>query len=180
MTARKRLSPGKRTDWEAAKLGFLNGTMSPAEHAATHGVTVDAMRARVARGKWFAERLAVSQAAAAVAQARMTKSKAAELAEFDAADARMSQALRMVAARMLHDGSQPGKRKLTPSEARTIASLAESAQKIGRLALGGATDNSAIGGLAGAPPVGVASVNVAPRNAAVKQAMLDYLAGKVN
>jgi hypothetical protein len=160
----------QRADWPAIKLAFIKGTMSTAEHAATFGVTLDAMRQRVARGKWMAERHAMSQAVTVVATAKAIRSKAEQLAEFDAQDASMSRALRGVAARMLADANKQDGRKLTASEARTIASLAEAAQKIGRIALGGTTENHGVGGLAGAPPI--ATSNMTPK---AKKAMDDYL-----
>ena len=140
-------------DWPAIKLAFINGSMSTAECAAQFGVQPEALRQRCARGKWMAERQQLSQAVTAVAQAKIAKTKAQELSEFDSEDARMSRALRAVAARMLVDANKEGAKRLTPTEARTIASLAEAAQKIGRIALGGTTENHGHGGLPGAPPV---------------------------
>jgi hypothetical protein len=169
--AGKRAGKVKSLDWVAIKHAFVAGTMSPAEHAATFGVLNDTMRQRVARGGWIEARRELSRSVAAVAQAKLIKTKAQELSEFNDADARMSRALRGVAARMLTDASKPGAHKLTATEARTIASLAESAQKIGRIALGATTENVGHGGLLGAPPILTGEVP----SAAVTKAMNEYL-----
>lgn len=171
MTAPRRPATGPMPDWEAIRLAFVNSAMSTAECATKFGVPSDTLRQRAARGKWSQARKAVSQVVTTSAQARIVKTKVNELAEFDAMDARMSRALRGVAAKMLADAAGPGGKKLTATEARTIASLAESAQKIGRIALGGTTENHGHGGVAGAPPITFGAV--LPE--AVKKAMDDYL-----
>jgi len=172
---KKRAQPvvrkGNGTDWAAAELEFVNGSTSLADHATAYNVTPDAMRQRAARGKWMSKRQALSREVTARAQAELTAAKVNELAEFNAADVRMSRALRGVAAKMLADSMRPDGKKLTAAEARTIASLAESAQKIGRIALDAATENIGHGGTPGAPPITTGS---APPEAVAK-AMNEYL-----
>lgn len=158
-------------DWESIRFTFISGRMSASEHAATHGVTIASMRQRIARGKWLKERQILSRNVAIFARETITKTKGQELAEFDSADAKMSRALRATAANMLTRANQPGAKPLTPNDARTIASLAEMAQKIGRIALGAATSNVGVGGIEGAPPVMVATMS----SEAVEKAMLAYL-----
>jgi hypothetical protein len=171
MTNKTKSKPSKPIDWPAVRLTFIGGNMSVPEHAATYGVTVAAMRQRVARGKWLNERRKLSKNVTTFALSSLTKTKGTELAEFDAADARLSSALRDIAAKMLADAMAPDAKKLTPSEARTIASLAETAQKIGRIALGGTTENHGVSGVSGAPPVMVGTLDHAAR----VKAMNDYL-----
>jgi len=131
------------------------------------------MRQRVKRGEWMAERHRLSELVTSKAQEAATTNKVAELAARDKADGRISRLLHGLALRMIVDAARPGVRKLTPTEARTIASLAESAQKIGRIALGGSTENTGHMGVPGGAPI----LTAAATPAAVTQAMRDYLAG---
>ena len=126
MTNKTKSKSSKRIDWPAVRIAFVNGSMTASEHAAAYGVTVDAMRQRVVRGKWLNERRKLSSNVATFALASLTKTKGIELAEFDVADARLSRALRGVAARMIADAMAQNAKKLTPSEARTIASVMSS------------------------------------------------------
>jgi hypothetical protein len=140
-------------DWPAIRLAYINGSMSMKDCAAQFDLKPGTLRQRAHREDWETQRNAMSRAVTSTAQAKIIKTKAQELSEFDAEDAKMSRALRAVAARMLVDANREGAKRLTAAEARTIASLAESAQKIGRIALGGTTENHGHGGLPGAAPI---------------------------
>ena len=165
------MSRAKAIDWPAIRLAYVNGSMSMTDCAEQFGLKPGTVRQRAHREDWERERNAQSRAVTQAAQAKLTKTKAQELSEFDAEDAKMSRALRAVAARMLVEANKPGATKLSAAEARTIASLAEAAQKIGRIALGGTTENHGHGGLPGAPPI--MSGAALPED--VKRAMDAYL-----
>lgn len=144
---------GKRVDWESVRVAYVNGTETTQDLAERLQLSHAAVRKQAERGKWADQRRVLSQQVAQQAQESLAQQRVKELAEFNRQDAAMSRALRSVAARMLADANKDGGKKLTATEARTIASLAEAAQKIGRIALDATTENLGHGGLAGAPPV---------------------------
>ena len=92
---------------------------------------------RAANEGWEAERQQKSAEVSRVAQDLMTEDRTAVLAKFNEDDLRMARAIRAKAATMM-------KSIESPSELRAIASAADVAQKIGRLALGAETENTIV------------------------------------
>ena len=164
----------KSADWPALKLEFVNGVMSTADLALTHRLTKAAVQGRVARGKWMAERQRLSAAVSATTQETLTQSRRSELAEFNASDLKMAKALRGLVAGRITKAQREGAAPLSSVELRALASTAESAQKMGRLALGASTDNHGIGGPGGEGPVAVTAVPMDDYLKARTQAMADF------
>ncbi len=145
--------PEKPANWERIRFDFINGVGDAAFYAAKHKVSIHALRKRVTKFAWMEDRRKEATKVVLASQEVATKTRGQELAEFDKQDTSLSRALRGLAAGMIGEARKPGAKRLSPTEARTIASLIESAQKIGRIALGATTENVGVGGLAGAPPV---------------------------
>jgi hypothetical protein len=125
------------TDWTAIKLEYVNGHMSQRDLADKHQINPAGLMKRAANEGWEAERQQKSAEVSKVAQDLMTEDRTAVLAKFNEDDLRMARAIRAKAATMM-------KSIESPSELRAIASAADVAQKIGRLALGAETENTIV------------------------------------
>ena len=125
------------TDWTAIKLEYVNGHMSQRDLADKHEINPAGLMKRAANEGWEAERQQKSAEVSRVAQDLMTEDRTAVLAKFNEDDLRMARAIRAKAATMM-------KSIESPSELRAIASAADVAQKIGRLALGAETENTIV------------------------------------
>jgi hypothetical protein len=125
------------TDWTSIKLEYVNGHMSQRDLADKHQINPAGLMKRAANEGWEAERQQKSAEVSKVAQDLMTEDRTAVLAKFNEDDLRMARAIRAKAATMM-------KSIESPSELRAIASAADVAQKIGRLALGAETENTIV------------------------------------
>jgi hypothetical protein len=140
------------TDWKALRVEYVNGAMTYKELAAKHGLKDATVRQRGHREGWEAERHAVSQAVTQAAQERLTETRSAQLTRFNEDDLRVARAIRARAASMLATAKHP-------ADLRALASAMDTAQKIGRLALGATTHNTGHSDPNGGP-IPVASVPV--------------------
>ena len=120
------------TDWTAIKTEYINGAEYPAL-AKRHKIKEATLRQRASRNKWSQERQKASQAVTTKATAVLIESRAEQLANFNADDVRVAKAIRAKAAKLLQAAT-------TPHELRSLAGVFDSAQKIGRLALGASTE----------------------------------------
>lgn len=123
-----------QTDWPALKLEYVNSTMSLRELAERHGIKAAGVMARAVKESWDAARKQKQAELSAAAQERLDETRIDELAAFNEADLKMARAIRAKAAQMMQQGQS-----LSPAELRSVASAADTAQKIGRLALGAET-----------------------------------------
>jgi hypothetical protein len=121
------------TDWKALKNEYVNTSIQYAEMALKYGIKAGTIRQHAKREGWPAARNAASQLVTAAATQRMTLTRAEELSNFNNDDVRVAKAIRANAAAMLKTARQP-------HELRSLAGAFESAQRIGRLALGAFTD----------------------------------------
>lgn len=126
-------------DWEAIRMDYLANNMQAPELAAKYKVKIPTIRKRIERGRWSVERIKFQQEAMAKARERATDERAAELLAFNSDDLKVARAIRARVARRLSVTDK----EIPPSELRQIASAAEAAQRIGRLALGVSTENLA-------------------------------------
>ena len=132
------------TDWTAIKTEYINGAEYPAL-AKRHNIKEATLRQRASRNKWSQERQKASQAVTTKATAVLVESRAEQLANFNADDVRVAKAIRAKAAKLLQAAT-------TPHELRSLAGAFDSAQKIGRLALGASTENSNVSTAAAPAP----------------------------
>lgn len=131
-------------DWSPIEQEFVHGSMSLADLAATHGISDSTMRSRAHRCEWQRKRDELQQIATAKADAEMVDRRADELAKFNENDLKMAKAIRAKAAQLLNSVG-------SPQDLRSLASALDTAQRVGRLALGATTENSGISSPSGGP-----------------------------
>ncbi len=127
------------TDWAKVKLAYINSSKTLREVADDHGIKAAGVMARAAKEAWEAERKQKSAEVSKAAQAAMTIDRATELAKFNDDDLRVAKGLRGIAAQMLKED-----RNFSPADLRALAGTFETAQRIGRLALGAETEMSVV------------------------------------
>jgi hypothetical protein len=144
-------------DWDKVHLAYINTAMTPlefAQHYEMEEYYVTLRKYSSERG-WVKEREAVAREAHLAAQKKITEERANELAEFNKADLTMAKAIRgIVAARvrqLQEEKNKDPKFEINAGELRTLASTVESAQRVGRLALGINTVSHEVTGKDGAP-----------------------------
>jgi len=141
------------TDWKALRVEYVNGAMTYKELAQKHGLKDGTVRQRAHREDWEQERNALSQAVTQAAQTRLSESRSSQLARFNEDDLRVARAIRAKAASMLATAQHP-------ADLRALASAMDTAQKIGRLALGATTGNTGHSDPDGGPiPIATIPVN---------------------
>jgi uncharacterized protein YjcR len=124
-------------DWAAIRVEYVNSALQYKELAAKHGLKEGTVRQRGNREGWAEARNAASQVVTQQAEAVLTVNRIDELAKFNEDDLKMARAIRAKAARMMGQD-------MRPNDLRALAGVVEAAQKVGRLALGASTENSAI------------------------------------
>ncbi len=135
------------TDWKALRLEYVNGSMTYAELAAKHGIKEGTVRQRANRDvpTWAEARNALSRSVTETAQAQITEKVIDELTKFNEDDLKVAKALRSQVAQHVKQ-AQEAKKPIAVGELRSLASAMETAQRIGRLALGATTENTGISG----------------------------------
>jgi hypothetical protein len=126
-------------DWAAIRVEYVSGAETFGKIAKRHGVKEATVRQRANREGWQDQRAAASRAVTQKAEAILGDARVDEMTKFNEDDLRMARALRAKAAGMLAKGA------LSPADLRSLASTVETAQKVGRLALGAITDNVVVG-----------------------------------
>lgn len=125
------------TDWDAIRAEYVSGKASIKRLATKHNVSEPGLEKRAGRERWSEARRKMSEAVISDADTKITEAKVSELADFNASDLRMAKAIRQKVERMLRKAS-------TPQAVRALANAADTAQKVGRLALGASTENSTV------------------------------------
>ena len=126
------------TDWITIKTEYVNG----AEYSALadkYKIKEATVRQQSSRHKWLEERHKMSLAVTAKAISVLVESRAEQLANFNADDIRVAKAIRAKAATMMRNAS-------SPQDLRARSGAFDTAQKIGRLALGATTENNGVTG----------------------------------
>lgn len=125
------------TDWTKLRLEYVHGTVTMRELAEKHGIKAAGLMRRAAKEGWDAQRKQESAKVSKAAWEALGETRAEELAKFNADDLKMARAIRAKAAQMMASAS-------TPSDLRALASAVDTAQKVGRLALGATTENTSV------------------------------------
>lgn len=128
----------KTPDWQRIRTEYVNGHASLGELAHKHGVTKAAIDKRASREKWSADRQRKSAEVSARVSDQLTEQRTSDLAKFNEDDLTVARAIRATVATKIAELRSNGG---SPSDLRALASAAESAQRIGRLALGATTGN---------------------------------------
>lgn len=126
------------TDWAALRVEYVNSSMQYKELAEKHGLKEGTVRQRANREDWSRERNALSRAVTDAANASLGDERISRLAKFNDQDAKIAEALKGKAAKLL------GRDSLDPSELSALSRVFDTAQKIGLLALGAATANTTV------------------------------------
>ena len=125
------------TDWTKLRLEYVHGTATMRELADKHGIKAAGLMRRAAKEGWDAQRKQESAKVSKAAWEALGDTRAEELAKFNADDLKMARAIRAKAAQMMASAN-------TPSDLRALASAVDTAQKVGRLALGATTENTSV------------------------------------
>jgi kynurenine formamidase len=126
------------TDWPALRIEYVNGAMQYKELAEAHGLKEGTVRQRANRENWAQERNALSRAVTQAANASLGDERATRLAKFNDQDAKIAEALKAKAAKLL------GRDTIDASELSALSRVFDTAQKMGLLALGAATANTTV------------------------------------
>lgn len=126
-----------QTNWPSLKLEYVNSAMSLRELADRHGIKSAGVMARAAKEGWDNERKQKQAEVSRAAQEQISLTRTDELAKFNEDDLRMARAIRGRAAQMMTTATG-----MTASELSAVARAADTAQKIGRLALGAETERT--------------------------------------
>lgn len=124
-----------RADWGALRAEYINGTMSLRELAEANGIKAAGLMSRAAKEGWDAERKRFQAESSKRALELAADDRADRLAKFNDQDLKIAEALKAKAVALLKEAD----------DSRELASLSkvfESAQRIGRLALGATTENT--------------------------------------
>ena len=126
------------TDWAALRVEYVNGSMQYKELAEKHKLKEGTVRQRANREDWAHERNALSRAVTQAANATLGDERATRLAKFNEQDAKIAEALKAKAAKLLNSDS------VDASELSALSRVFDTAQKMGLLALGAATANTTV------------------------------------
>lgn len=125
------------TDWTKLRAEFIHGTMTMRELAKTHGINSSGVMRRAANEGWDAARKQESAKVSKAANQALGDYRASELSKFNDDDLKVARAIRAKAANMINGD-------LSPKDLKALAGAFDTAQKIGRLALGAATENTSL------------------------------------
>jgi hypothetical protein len=122
-------------DWTTIRTEYVHGSLTMRELASKHGIKAAGLMRRAANEGWEAERKQESAKVSKAAGDVLAVTRVDELTKFNADDLRMARAIRAKAAQML-----PGAG--SPADLAALARAVDTAQKVGRLALGASTENA--------------------------------------
>lgn len=142
--------PTKEADWPAIRLAYIHGSKTLAQLAVEYGVSSSAAEKRSEREKWADARRELSDSVSRAAAERLSSERTIELANWNDADLKVARAMRGQIVAAINNATNTAK-PLKPAEIRSLASAAESVQKMGRLALGATTNNTGLSDPNGAP-----------------------------
>ena len=134
MTASKKEPSKGGIDWVTIQTEFITG-IEYAELSEKHKVKEATIRQRAKRGDWSQQRHNVSQAVTEKAIDTIIDIKADLLAKLNETDLRSAQSLRDKASELMQSVT-------TANELKALSGTYDIAQKISRLALGAATENT--------------------------------------
>lgn len=126
------------TDWAALKLQYVHGAETLREIADKHNIKAAGVMRRAAKEGWDAARKQESAKVSTVAHAALGDERITRLARFNDQDAKISEALKAKAAKLLNSDS------VDASELSALSRVFDTAQKMGLLALGAATANTTV------------------------------------
>ena len=138
------------TDWDKLRAEYISTSISIRELAQKHRCSEDALEKRAGRDSWSEARRKMSAEVQAKADAELAEKRVKELAEFNEQDINIAKAIKTHIAKHLNK-AKANNEPLSIRELKLLAGASESAQKIGRLALGVSTNNNEVTGKDGQP-----------------------------
>jgi hypothetical protein len=145
-----------KLDYASLRIEFVNSNTSLAQMADRHDVKLPTLRKYAERHGWHAERVKAEQLAVAAASDKAARERVSELVAFNADDLKIAKAIRAKVAKKI---ASTGDNIIPMNELRILASAAEAAQRMGRLALGASTDNLGHAGQDGQGPIEHAEIS---------------------
>jgi len=145
-------------DWDLIRTEYISTSISIRELSEKYNCSADALEQRAHKQSWTEQRRKISAEVLAKADAEITERRAKELISFNEQDLQVAKAIRSQIAKHISE-AMSSQTLLSTRDIRTLASAAESAQKIGRLALGVSTSNNEHTGANGQPLVPVLDVH---------------------
>lgn len=127
-----------KVDWDAIKYDYIFNSVTFVELAKKYGVSETAIRKQSSRNNWPVEKQQAGDKVQKSAFDLMQENRAVQLATWNDEDIRLARAMRSKAAQMMVAGD------VDAATLRSIASVADTAQKIARLAFGVSTENSTV------------------------------------
>lgn len=126
------------TDWVKLRTEYVTSSLTLRELAEKHGIKAAGVMRRAASSKegWDALRKHEAEKVSKLAIAASLPERVNELEKFNADDLKMARAIRAKAAQMMASAS-------SPQELRALAGAVDISQRVGRLALGATTENTA-------------------------------------
>lgn len=147
--------PALSEKYEPCRLEYIEGTMSLREVAEKYGFKTKTIEKRAEREKWSAQRREVAARVASEHIAATVKKKLKELEDWNTGDLNIAKRMRNYVALQIFDPKDPGSTAkldhMPADKARTLCAIAESAQKLARLALDSTTQNTGVSAPDGTP-----------------------------
>jgi hypothetical protein len=137
-------------DWDLLRAEYISSSISIRELADKFSCSADALEARAGREQWTEQRRKMSAEVLERANQEIADKRVAELVKFNEEDLEIARAIRKQIRTHIEDSIQSNN-LMKSDDIRKLASAAESAQKIGRLALGVSTNNNEVTGKDGSP-----------------------------
>lgn len=125
------------TDWAALRIEYINTPVTMQELADKNGLKLSTVTVRASREKWGEERSKSWQNVAEAANADLASRRAEELAKFNEEDLALAKKIREKASLMMEEAN-------TPQDLKALSGAVDTAQKVGRLALGANTESSIV------------------------------------
>ena len=141
-TQQRRLSPA---EWKGLEMRYVNSSITLKELSEASGVSVRNLSNRCLMNKWKEKRAAMMAGVESEATSIIRAERIDEVKSFNLEDLEIAKAIRDQVKGEIKEGD------LSVGDLRTLASTAETAQRIGRLALGMNTQGTALTGKDGAP-----------------------------
>ena len=125
------------TDWNLLRVEYVTSSITMRELADKHGINASGIMRRAANEKWESERKKESAKVITASLESSVIDRSAELEAFNAEDLAMAKAIRAKASAMMEETT-------TPQDLKALSGAIDTAQKVGRLALGANTESSII------------------------------------
>lgn len=131
--------------WAQIKHDYIILSSTPSVLSQKYGASEKSISQRVDREGWYQMRLEAKTKLEDDLLRESAKTRLKELVKFNEDDLKLAKAIRAKVARRLHDAeNDPESKAISSSELRTLAATCDTAQKMGRLALGATTQNAGL------------------------------------